>query len=70
LHKCLDENLKIVRDYRDNLTAETPDKAFSPYTSIRHCLYLYDQETFGPILYKVKRERFAGWLKESRWKQV
>jgi hypothetical protein len=70
LHKCLDESLKIVRDYRDNLTAENPDKAFSPYTSIRHCLYLYDQDTFGPILYKVKRERFAGWLKESRWKQV
>jgi len=66
LHKCLDENLKIVRDYREHLTAENPDKAFSPYASIRHCLYLYDQETFGRILSKGTRERFEGWLKESR----
>ena len=66
LHKCLDENLKIVRDYREHLIAENPDKAFSPYASIRHCLYLYDQETFGRILSKGIRERFEGWLKESR----
>jgi putative GTP pyrophosphokinase len=66
LHKCLDENLKIIRDYRDHLIAENPDKTFSPYTSIRHCLYLYDQETFGRILSKGTRERFEGWLKESR----
>ncbi len=66
LHKCLDENLKIIRDYRDHLIAENPDKTFSPYTSIRHCLYLYDHETFGRILSKGTRERFEGWLKESR----
>jgi ppGpp synthetase/RelA/SpoT-type nucleotidyltranferase len=66
LHKCLDENLKIVRDYRDHLTAENPDKTFSPYTSIRHCLFLYDQEAFGRILSKGTRERFESWLKEYR----
>jgi ppGpp synthetase/RelA/SpoT-type nucleotidyltranferase len=66
LHKCLNENLKTVRDYRDHLLAENPDKTFSPYTSIRHCLYLYDQETYGRILSRGARERFAGWLKGSR----
>jgi putative GTP pyrophosphokinase len=66
LHKCLIENMKIVRDYRDHLMAENPDRTFSPYASIRHCLYLYDQKTFGRILSKRTRERFAGWLKASR----
>ena len=66
LHKCLNENLKTVRDYRDHLLAENPDKTFSPYTSIRHCLYLCDQETFGRILSRGARERFAGWLKGPR----
>jgi hypothetical protein len=66
LHKCLNENLKIIRDYHDHLMVENPDKSFSPYTSIRHCLYLYDQEAFGRILSKGTRERFAGWLRSSR----
>jgi len=66
LHKCLNENLKIIRDYRDYLMAENPDKSFSPYTSIRHCLYLYDQETFGRILSKRIAERFELWLKSSQ----
>jgi putative GTP pyrophosphokinase len=66
LHKCLKENLKTVREYRDHFTAGNPDKTFSPFTSIRHCLYLYDQDTFGRILSKGTRERFAGWLKASQ----
>lgn len=70
LHRCLLENLKIVREYRDHYMAENPDKIFSPYTSIRHCLYLYDQEVFVRILSKRTRERFAGWLKESRGNSV
>lgn len=66
LHKCLNEKLKIVRDYRDHFMAENPDKTFSPYTSIRHCLYLYDQDVFERILSKGARERFTAWLKASR----
>lgn len=65
LHKCLDEHLKIIRDYRDYLISENPAKTFSPYTSIRHCLYLSDPKTFERILSKGTRERFAGWLKEG-----
>lgn len=63
LHKCLIDNLKTVREYREQFLSENPDKSFSPYTSIRHCLYLYDPETFGRILSKGVRERFADWLK-------
>jgi len=66
LHKCLTENMKVIRDYRDQFTAENPDKTFSPYTLIRHCLYLCDQETFGRILSRGTRDRFAAWLKTSR----
>lgn len=61
-HKSLVENLKTVRDYRDEFIVGSPDSTFSPYTTIRHCLYLYDQETFSRILSKRPRERFAGWL--------
>jgi putative GTP pyrophosphokinase len=67
LHQCLIENLKTIRDYRDHFMAENPGKTFSPYTSIRHCLYLYDQETFGRILSKRTRARFIAWLKVSTW---
>lgn len=63
LHKSLTENLKVVSDYRDNFLAESPDHTFSPYTSIRHCLYLYNQDSFSRILARRPRERFINWLK-------
>jgi ppGpp synthetase/RelA/SpoT-type nucleotidyltranferase len=66
LHKSLTENLRIVRDYRDFFMAESSDNTFSPYTSIRHCLYLYDQETFNRILSRGSKERFDGWLSDLR----
>ncbi|MGA7829103.1 MAG: (p)ppGpp synthetase [Geobacteraceae bacterium] len=64
LHKSLNENLKTVREYSDYFMAKNPDNTFSPYTSIRHCLYLYDQETFSRILSKGPKDRFEGWLRE------
>jgi hypothetical protein len=66
LHICLTENLKIIRDYRDRFMAENPDKAFSPYTSIKHCLYLYNQEAFGRILSRKMKENFTEWLEKDR----
>lgn len=61
LHKSLNENLKIVRDYRVDFMINGPENSFSPYTSIRHCLYLYDQKTFARILSKGRRERLQVW---------
>ncbi len=66
LHKCLINNLKTVRDYRDHFLSENHDKSFSPYTTIRHCLYLYDSETFGRILSKGVKERFTEWLNTTQ----
>jgi GTP pyrophosphokinase len=63
LHKSLTENLKTVRDYRDEFKVENPESAFSPYTAIRHCLYLYAPENFARILAKWPKERFERWLK-------
>lgn len=66
LHKSLNENLKTVREYSDYFMAKNPDNTFSPYTSIRHCLYLYDKETFSRILSKGPKDRFEGWLRAYR----
>ncbi|OEU73758.1 MAG: (p)ppGpp synthetase [Desulfuromonadales bacterium C00003068] len=66
LHKSLNENLKTVRDYSDYFIAKNPDNTFSPYTSIRHCLYLYDQETFSRILSKGPKDRFEEWRRAFR----
>lgn len=61
LHRSLLENLKAIRDYRDDFLAKNPERIFSPYSSIRHCLYLNDPETFNRILSKGSRERFDTW---------
>jgi len=66
LHECMTEKLKIVRMYRDDYLKENPNQRFSPYASIRHCLYLYDSKTFGRILPKRTKERFVGWLNQSQ----
>jgi len=62
LHRSLLENLKEVREYREDYMAENPDGSFSPYTIIRHCLYLYDPQTCGRILSRGPRQRFEAWL--------
>ena len=64
LHQSLMENLKLVREYRADFLAADPDNSFSPYTAIRHCLYLYDPETFQRILSRSARERFDNWLRD------
>ena len=65
LHRSLVENIKTVREYRAEFLAEDSDNSFSPYTLIRHCLYLYDSKTFYRILSRVSRERFEIWLGRS-----
>ncbi|MDT8420413.1 MAG: (p)ppGpp synthetase [Desulfuromonadales bacterium] len=62
LHRSLVENFKRVKEYRAAFLAEDPENTFSPYTSIRHCLYLYDRITFQRILSRGARERFEAWL--------
>lgn len=66
LHKCLIDNLKTVREYREHFLAGNADKSFSPYTVIRHCLYRDDPVTFDRILSKGVKERFNEWLKANQ----
>lgn len=66
LHQSLLENLKVIRDYRDDFIANNPERIFTPYSSIRHCLYLYDPEIFNKILSKGARERFDTWSANKR----
>lgn len=65
LHRCLIDNLKTVREYREQFLADNPDKSFSPYTIIRHCLYLHDPKTFDRILSRGVKERFTEWLQNT-----
>jgi putative GTP pyrophosphokinase len=67
-HRCLNENLTIVKEFREQLISENSDKNMSPFTAIRYCLYLYNREVFEQILFKKKRGRFIEWLNESEKK--
>ncbi len=62
LHQSLVENLKTVREYRAEFLAADPERNFSPYTAIRHCLYLHDPISFQRIISRSARERFELWL--------
>lgn len=62
LHQSLVENLKTVREYRAEFLAADAEHSFSPYTAIRHCLYLHDPISFQRIISRSARERFEAWL--------
>lgn len=62
LHQSLTENLKTVREYQAEFLEANPDSNFSPYTMIRHCLYLHDIYSFERILSRSARDRFERWL--------
>jgi len=62
LHQSLVENLKTVREYQAKFLAADPERNFSPYTAIRHCLYLHDPISFQRIISRSARERFELWL--------
>jgi len=65
LHDSLIENFKTVRDYQTGFLATNPGSTFSPYTSIRHCLYLKNPKTFQRILSEGPKERFIAWLNKN-----
>ena len=69
-HQCLNENLQIVKEFHEHFNKENPDKIFSPFTSIRYCLYLWDRDIFERILFKKTRGRFIDWLNESQKNSV
>ncbi len=62
LNQSLVENLKTVREYQAEFLAADPERNFSPYTAIRHCLYLHDPISFQRIISRTAREHFERWL--------
>ncbi len=64
-HRCLNDNLPIVKEFREHFIRENPDKNMSPFTLIRYCLYLYNREVFEQILFKKHKGRFIDWLNET-----
>lgn len=66
LHRSLILNLKRVKEYRQSFMQNNSDSTFSPYTSIRHCLYLYEKKTFDRILSRGPKARFDAWLSNSK----
>lgn len=64
-HTCLTENIKQVKEYRQHFLISNPEGTFSPYTSIRHCLYLYERVTFERLLSKGPRLRFQAWINDK-----
>jgi len=65
-HHCLKENLNIVKEFQEHSITENSGKKFSPFTSIRYCLFLYNREVFEQILFKKTRGKFIDWLNESQ----
>ncbi len=62
LHQCLVENLKTVREYQAEFLAVNSERSFSPYTAIRHCLYLHNPSSFQRIISRSARDRFEIWI--------
>jgi ppGpp synthetase/RelA/SpoT-type nucleotidyltranferase len=61
-HQCLNENLNAVKEFHEHFIKENPGNIFSPFTLIRHCLYLCDPEAFARILTRKTRAKFIDWL--------
>jgi ppGpp synthetase/RelA/SpoT-type nucleotidyltranferase len=66
LHDSLMQNLKTVREYQADFLAANPGSTFSPYTAIRHCLYLFNPKTFQRILSERPKTRFITWLEKNQ----
>ncbi|HAU57998.1 MAG TPA: (p)ppGpp synthetase [Comamonadaceae bacterium] len=56
------QTIGIVKRYKQYFEEQNPAAQFNPYTVIRHCLYLGNQELFGHALRKVSRTSFEAWL--------
>jgi hypothetical protein len=64
--KCLTENVKIFREYRGEFLKNSTNQTFSPYASIRHCLFLHNPETLRRVLTMGTKGRFLSLLIEPQ----
>ena len=56
------ETLTTVRRYKQFYEEHNPEGSFTPFTVIRHCLYLGDKQAFRRALRNSSREAFEAWL--------
>lgn len=60
------ENIAAVKAYVTSISDERiSDEPFSPYTVIRHCLYLGDRDLFAVILPNDAKARLEEWVARS-----
>ena len=58
----LPETLATVKRYKQFYEEHNPEGSFTPFTVIRHCLYLGDKQLFRRALRNSSREAFEAWL--------
>ena len=56
------ETLATVKRYKQFYEEHNPEGSFTPFTVIRHCLYLGDKQLFRRALRNSSREAFEAWL--------
>lgn len=61
----LRENISKVKRYKDHFEKENPNDSLTPYTIMRHCLYLGDRDRFGSMLTNRAKENFERWLADD-----
>lgn len=57
------ETISKVKRYKSDFELTNTNDSLTPYTIIRHCLYLGDKATFSNILTNIAKENFESWLK-------
>ena len=65
LHEAILTHRYKVAEYRNDLAESSGKEKFNPFTSIRHCLYLSDKDTFRSALTNASRKRFDEWLQND-----
>jgi ppGpp synthetase/RelA/SpoT-type nucleotidyltranferase len=61
------ETLATVKRYKQFYEEHTPEGSFTPFTVIRHCLYLGDKQLFRRALRNSSREAFEAWLQGTSY---
>lgn len=59
------ENISKIKRYKADFEQANPNDSLTPYTVIRHCLYLGDKEIFAAILTNIAKENFERWLEAN-----
>jgi len=65
LNSLMRETIGTVKRYKQFHEAQNPDSILTPFTVIRHCLYLGDKTVFRRALRTSAREAFEAWLQQD-----